>query len=200
MPDVSANDLARGVRLPGHRVPGPGAAPPPAYLVKPTTVARTAVRHFHVSGPATAHGYLTGVLSRELGHTHPSTRSNAANTVAGLGHYIAADAADGRVFVIFPSFVLVKMPSGTVKTKIDVVTQGKTGLAARAVFWDGPDISADEAEVIAYPYAVALQTLYPNQTLACVCVWQTRRNSMYEVPLATALARAGAADAVLARL
>jgi hypothetical protein len=200
VPDVSATDLARGVRQPSHRALGPGSPPPPAFLVKPTTVARAAVREFHRSGAAAARGYLAQALARELAHTHASTRANAVNTVAGLDHYIAADTSDGRSFVMFGGSVPIALPSGTVTTKIDVIVQGSAGLAARAIFWDGLGIGPQEAEVIAFPYAVALQTLCPGQSLDCVCVWQARRNAMHEVAVSTALSRAGAADAVLAGL
>jgi hypothetical protein len=158
------------------------------------------VRQFHTSGAGAARTYLAQALARELTHAHAATRSNAVNTVAGLDHYIAADACDGRSFVTFGRSVPITLPSGTVTTKIDVIARGPGGLAARAIFWDGLGIGRQEAEVIAFPYAAALQSLYPGRTLDCVCVWQARRNAIYEVSMSTALARVSAADAVLAGL
>ncbi|MFI4992107.1 MAG: hypothetical protein ACHQCH_00630 [Solirubrobacterales bacterium] len=54
--------------------------------------------------------------------------------------------------------------------------------------------------MIAYPYAEALQRMYPSETVSDICIWQVRKRNLYVVPLADALARANEADAVLARL
>jgi hypothetical protein len=92
------------------------------------------------------------------------------------------------------------MPSGRVRTQIDALVNSATGeISGRAVYWDGGQISADEASVIAYPYAVALQMLYPEEKISDVCVWQTRRNNIHLVPLGEALAQAARANGVLAR-
>jgi hypothetical protein len=200
MPNVTATQLARGVRDLGYQVPGPGAPPPEPFLVKPTTVARAAVRRVHTAGAASARTYLRGALARELGHTNPSMRGNAQNTIDGLEHYIAADLADGRTFRQFGSPVTVAMPSGSVRTKVDVVVESSSQLSGRAVYWDGPTISPAQSEVIAYPFAEAIRVMFPNSTITDICVWQARRDNIHRVPFSTALARRARADAVLARL
>jgi hypothetical protein len=200
VPNVTATDLARGVRKPGAKAPRPGDPPPPPFLVKFTTVGRAAVRRYHQSGAPAATAYLTNVLARELAHPNASMQTNARNTVDGLASYIAADLADGRTFKQFGDRVNVQMPSGVVRTAIDVVVASPTGLTARAVYWDGLHISAAQAATIAYPFAVALQQLFPNDSPELVEVWQVRRNETHGVTVSTALAQAGAADAILAGL
>jgi hypothetical protein len=135
-----------------------------------------------------------------LSHSNPSMRGNAANTIAALDTYIGADALDARKFVGFGESVMVRMPSGTVKTKLDVVVSKDNELSGRVVFWDGATISTNEARVIAYPYAKALERMYPDEKISDICVWQVRRNNLHLVPLAEALSREADADAVLARL
>lgn len=198
MADVTATVLAKGVRDRGYQVSN---SPPKPFLVKPTSVARAAVRRFHTNGPVNAREYLRQVLAGELVHRHPSMRTNTENTVQGLEHYISADTGDGREFTGFCPSTGVVMPSGTVRTQVDAVVNSATGaISGRAVFWDGGEISADEATVIAYPYAVALQSLYPEETVSDICVWQARRNNLHLVPIGEALSQAARADAVLSRL
>jgi len=200
MPDVTATSLARGVRIPNYKAPGQGSTAPKPFLVMPTTVARKSVRIFHQKGSAEARTYLTSSFAGWLNHSHPAMRTNATNTIGALDTYISADAADGRAFVGFGEYVIVKLPSGTIKTKVDVVTTRQKVLSGRAVFWDGKPITLDQAQVIAYPYAVAARTLYPNEPVSDICVWQVRRGTLHVVSMTNALARANDADEVLARL
>jgi len=166
----------------------------------PTTVARKAVRTFHVDGATAARAYLGEKLAGWLVHNHPSMRGNATNTLRALDTYISADAQDHRAFVGHGEYVTVHLPSGTVKTKVDVVMTRQETLSGRAVFWDGKPITLNDAQVIAYPYAEALRSMYPGETISDICVWQVRRENLHVVPVAEALARAAEADAILARL
>jgi hypothetical protein len=200
MPDVTATQIAKGVRSAAYKVPAPGSPAPPAFLVMPTTVGRKAVRTFHDEGASAARTYLTESLVTWFGHSSPSMRGNANNTVAALDTYISADTKDGRAYVGRGQNVVLILPSGTIKTKVDVITTRRKELSGRAVFWDGQPISINEAQVIAYPYAEALQRMYPNETISDICVWQVRRGTLHVVPMSAALARATEADAVLARL
>jgi hypothetical protein len=200
MPDVTATELSKGVRSSTYRTPETGAPAAPAFLVMPTTVGRRAVQTYHAEGAAPARAYLNEKFQTWLSHTSKSMRGNATNTIKALGTYIDADVVDGCVFVGPGVKVVLRLPSGTIATKVDVVTTRQGALSGRAVFWDGQPITLDEAQVIAYPYAVALQRMYPNETVADICVWQVRRDNLYVVGASEALARAGDADTVLARL
>jgi hypothetical protein len=200
MPDVTSNALAKGVRSPGYKAPQAGSPPAPAFLVMPTTVGRKAVQTFHEEGTGPARAYLTNSFAKWLVHTSASMRGNATNTIRALDTYISADTADGRTFVGRGEKIVLSLPSGTITTRVDVVTTQQNELSGRAVFWDGQPITLDEAQVIAYPYAEALQRMYPNETISDICVWQVRRGTLHVVSMSAALARAGDADAVLARL
>jgi hypothetical protein len=200
MPEVTATELARGVRSATYRTPARDGEPPPAFLVMPTTVGRKAVQLFHAEGAVAARTYLGDKLEDWLGHTNPSMRGNATNTLRALDTYISADSLDSRAFVGHGANVVLSLPSGTVKTRVDVVMTRERELSGRAVFWDGEPITLNDAAVIAYPYAQALQLMYPDETITDICVWQVRRGNLHVVPVAEALARAGEADAVLARL
>jgi hypothetical protein len=128
-------------------------------------------------------------------------RGNAANVVQALEHYIAADLADSRSFLEFGTMQTIQMPSGSVRTKLQVVVEdAAAALAGRAIYWDAPRISVAEAEVIAYPYAEAMQLQYPARTISEICVWQLRRGDIHAVPLAKALGKRAQADSVLSRL
>ena len=155
---------------------------------------------FHSEGAVAARTYLGDKLEDWLSHTNPSMRGNATNTLRALDTYISADAVDSRAFVGHGANVVLSLPSGTVKTRVDVVMTRERELSGRAVFWDGEPITLNDAAVIAYPYAQALQLMYPDETITDICVWQVRRGNLHVVPVAEALAHAGEADAVLARL
>lgn len=127
-------------------------------------------------------------------------RTNATNTINALDTYINANRADSRAYVGLGTYVHLSLTHGTVKTKVDVVVKRQSELSGRAVFWDGLPISIDEAEVIAYPYALALQAMYPNEPISDICIWQVRRGTLHLVSMSEALARANDADAVLSRL
>jgi hypothetical protein len=158
------------------------------------------VQTFHVRGAAAARTYLGEKLEEWLAHRNASMRGNATNTLNALDTYISADAVDGRAFVGPGETVVLTLPNGHIKTRVDVVMTRERELSGRAVFWDGKPITLNEAQVIAYPYAEAMRSMYPNETIADICVWQVRRSTLFVVPLEQALARAGEADAVLARL
>lgn len=70
--------------------------------------------------------------------------------------------------------------------RIDVLLYDED-LAARAILWDGPDLNAAQAPLVAAPYAAALSQLHTAADLTTIGVWQARRQSYFEVPVSTAL-------------
>ena len=85
----------------------------------PTTVGRKAVQLFHSEGAVAARTYLGDKLE-DGESTNPNMRGNATNTLRALDTYISADAVDSRAFVGHGANVVLSLPSGTVKTRVDV--------------------------------------------------------------------------------
>jgi len=197
---VSALQISRAIREPGYRPPGPGSAPPPPFLTKPTTVARAAVRAYHRSGAGAATSYLAGSLGGWLDHPNKSMAGNARNTLDGLANYISADREDGRATRTLDTNTAVTLAAGDVKVRFDLVLNDGSGVAGRVVLWDGPDFSDKDAPVIAAIYAQALTALHPATTATTIGIWQARRGHVMEIPVAAALQRLPTANAVLARL
>ena len=85
-----------------------------------------------------------------------------SNVLSGFDAYIAADVADGRTPSGLARCTVLSWPAGPLKVRIDVVLGDGNGLAARALFWDGPDLTEAQAPLIAAPYAAALEQLHPE--------------------------------------
>lgn len=71
------------------------------------------------------------------------------------------------------------------------------GCLRESSFWDAPHLDRVSATTGAYPFAVALTTLFPDERYASVGIWQARRQELVEVSHAKALAQRAAANAVL---
>jgi hypothetical protein len=191
----TANELSRKVRVPEYRVPGPAAEPPPAFMTVPVTVARKAVSIYHEEGPAAARAYLraskVGVWAN---HTNPSMATSNSNVLSGFEAYVASDSADGRPARGLALRTVLDWPAGPLLVRIDVVLGDGNGLAARALFWDGPDLTEAQAPLIAAPYAAALEQLHPEASLTAIGVWQARRQTHIEVPVESAMGEVRAAQ------
>lgn len=173
--------------MPGFRAPGPTAEPPPAYLSVPPTVARKAVAVYHESGAAAARRYLrSSKVGKWASHTNPSMATANSNVVSGFGAYIAADRADGRPVAEVAKRIVLDWPAGPLSVRLDVVLIDGDGLAARAILWDGPDFTEEQAPLIAAPYAAALAQIHPEVDLTTVGIWQGRRQTYVEVPIESA--------------
>jgi hypothetical protein len=191
----TANELSRRVRTPEYRAPGPGAEPPPAFLTVPVTVARKAVSLYHEEGAVAARSYLrSSKVGSWANHTNPSMATSNSNVISGFDAYIAADTADGRRATGLARNTVLSWPAGPLKVRIDVILADGKGLAARALFWDGPDLTEAQAPLVAAPYAAALKQLHPEASLTAVGVWQARRQTHMEVPIESALGEVRAAQ------
>jgi hypothetical protein len=191
----TANELSRKVRAPEYQVPGPGSEPPPAFLTVPVTVARKAVSLYHEEGVITARGYLqSSKVGKWANHANPSMATSNGNVLAGFDAYVVADAADGRSAKGLARSTVLDWPAGPLMVRLDVVLSDGNGLAARALFWDGPDLTESQAPLIAAPYAAALEQLHPEALLTSVGVWQARRQSRFEVPVERAMQELRAAQ------
>jgi hypothetical protein len=184
----TATELSRKVRLPGYRAPGPGSEPPPAYLGVPVTVARKAVSLYHEKSAPVARRYLRlSKVGLWANHTNPSMATSNSNVLAGFDAYIAADRADGRPAAALSEGTVLSWPAGPLKVRLDITLRDGEGIAARVLFWDGPDLTELQAPLIAAPYAAALSQLHPEASLTTIGVWQARRQTYTEVPTQIAL-------------
>lgn len=191
----TANELSRKVRAPEYQAPGPGSEPPPAFLTVPVTVARKAVSVYHEQGATAARGYLhSSKVGRWANHTNPSMATSNSNVLSGFDAYVVADVADGRSAKELSCRSVLAWPAGPLMVRLDVILADGNGLAARALFWDGPDLTESQASLIAAPYAAALEQSHPEALLTSVGVWQARRQTHFEVPIESALREVKAAQ------
>jgi hypothetical protein len=161
-------------------------------------LAQAAIRTFHTHGAVTARSFLAGSkVGGWSNHERQSMATNNQRVLDGLDWYIQEDAADGRPMNELDQSVVVNLNGTGVTTRLDVVLDDGADLAARIVFWDGPDFDANLAPTIACVFAHALVGLYPGRDFTTVGIWQARRQYKEEVPHAAALARTTAAHNVL---
>jgi hypothetical protein len=197
----TATELSRKVRVPGYQAPGPASEPPPAFLTVPVTVARKAVTVYHERGAPAARRYLrSSKVAKWANHTNPSMATSNSNVLSGFDAYVSADTSDGRSVVGLAQTTVLSWPAGPLKVRVDAILTDGDGLAARALFWDGPDLSEAQAPLIAAPYAVALGQLYSGVSLTTIGIWQARRQTYIEVPVSSALRQVPAAQRVQSSL
>ncbi|HEY7951246.1 MAG TPA: hypothetical protein VID51_10525 [Solirubrobacterales bacterium] len=191
----TATELSRKVRVPKYQVPGPTSEPPPAYLTVPVIVARKAVSLYHEEGAPAARRYLrSSKVGRWANHANPSMATSNSNVLSGFDAYVTADIADGRPVSALAQDTVLAWPAGPLKVRLDVILTDGKALAARTLFWDGPDLTEIQAPLIAAPYAVALAQVHPEASLTTIGVWQARRQTHVEVPIASALREVRAAQ------
>jgi hypothetical protein len=197
----TATELSRKVRVPGYRAPGPTSEPPPPYLSVPPNIARKAVALYHDKGAREARRYLrSSKVGQWANHTNASMATSNSNVLAGFDAYVAADTADGRPIAALAQSTVLAWPAGPLKVRLDVTLTDGDALAARALFWDGPDLTEAQAPLIAAAYAAALAQLHPGALLTAIGIWQARRQTYLEVPVTSALRQVRAAQRLQSRL
>lgn len=170
-------------------------------MTLPTVLARTAVRKFHNTGAAAAKQYLAqSKVGDWANHPRASMATSNQRVLDGFDWYVQEDAADGRPMKELDRSAVVRLQGVDVEARIDVVLDDGNDIAARVVFWDGPEFDATLAPTIACAFAHALQALYPGRNYTTVGIWQARRQYREEVPHATAMARTGDAHNFLAAM
>lgn len=117
-----------------------------------------------------------------------------SNVLSGFAAYVTADIADGRPVAELARSTVLSWPAGPLKVRLDLTLTDGDGLAARVLFWDGPDLTEAQAPLIAAPYAAALTQLHPGASLTAIGVWQARRQTYIEVPIGRALRQVRAAQ------
>ncbi|MGA9762391.1 MAG: hypothetical protein WBQ14_08215 [Gaiellaceae bacterium] len=126
--------------------------------------------------------------------------TNNRRVLDGFDWYVRQDALDGRPMNALDQSTVVSLQGIDVEAHIDVVLKDGDDLAARIIFWDAPKFDATVASTMACAYAHALQSVYPGRNFTQIGVWQARLRYLLEVPYAEAIARTGAAAAVLASM
>lgn len=109
--------------------------------------------------------------------------------MAGFSWYVTQDASDGRPHVSLGEETIAKIGDHFLPVRLDVVLQDDADVAARIVLRDGPDFLDADAPLIACPFALGLEVLYPDATFSTVGIWQTRRQHLVEVVHADAVTR-----------
>ena len=194
---INAHQFSRACRQPGHKAPL-GSDDAPAFMVVPTGCARRTVARFHREGESSAKNYLGGSKVGEwANHENPSMRSANQAVLDGFDWYCLSHQSAGLSAHATDVETDVTLPSGILHVRLDVVLNDGDALAARAVFWDGPDFMPADAATIAYPFAIALGQLYPGRVLTTIGIWQARRQRSAEVPVEQALGQASTADRIL---
>ncbi len=117
-----------------------------------------------------------------------------SNLLRGFQWYVRQDGADGRAVRTLGHKAIVDVGGGELRATVDVVLDDGEGIAGRAVLWDGPDFADEDAPLIAYPFAAALQASFAGRTLTTIGVWQGRRQHAVEVSAFEALGRKADAD------
>jgi hypothetical protein len=197
----TANQLARAARESTYRPPRPSDPPPPAYLTVPVDIARKAIAIYHQQGRVAAHHCIsTSILTKWAGHANPSMATGAQNVIAGLEAYMDADKVDGRQAVGVGREAVLDWPGVQLSVRFDVVLRDGLGYAGRVVLWDEPDLSQDQAELIAAPFREALAELHPGAQITGIGVWQGRRQTHLEVPAEVAERRLKRAQILAERL
>ncbi len=117
-----------------------------------------------------------------------------SNVLSGFDAYVIADTADGRPVAELARSTVLAWPAGPLKVRLDVILADGDGFAARALLWDGPDLTEAQAPLIAAPYVTALAQLHPEASLTTIGIWQARRQTYIEVPIKSALRQVKAAQ------
>ncbi len=88
-----------------------------------------------------------------------------------------------------------------VEVLIRVVLQDSRGkLSGRLVFWDGPRLSMQAAEMLASPVIDVMDARYAPADVAGVEVWQCRTKETHSVPAAAARGMRAQVEAHIARM
>jgi hypothetical protein len=106
-----------------------------------------------------------------------------SNVLSGFDAYVTADTAGGRPVAELARNTVLAWPAGPLKVRLDVTLTDCDGLATRALFWDGPDLTEAQAPLMAAPYAAVLAQLHPEASLTTIGIWQARRQTYIEVPI-----------------
>lgn len=198
---VTALQMARQIRRPSPGMPATAAGQPPVFMTLPTTIARKAIKLYHQKGAVASRKYVrASKLASWAQHTNASMATGARNVIDGLDAYYVADRVDGRTMESLGRTAVVQLPSGPVKVLVDVVLEDGSALAARAVFWDGPDFQPAQAPLLAAVYSAAMSQLYPERKISSIGIWQGRRQTRAEISFRAAQAQLANANRIRSAL
>lgn len=196
MPTVEMRELALSVR--GRRSTGAGSGGmPPPHIMGMVSGVRSAIREAHVTSPAAGKSKIAGSLGGWLawaGDPNPGRRATAtaaANYIDAVERCADWHAASPLVFRTWEEKGIVRYsPADVVDVVVRIVLEDLNGrIWGRLVFWDGPPLSVDAAELLASPAVEVLDARYRARGVAGVEVWQCRTNEAHTVTSAQARAR-----------
>lgn len=174
---------------------------PPGFLVAPASCIRAGVRRFHSEGRAAATNYLQqSKVTEWADHRNRSMATNSRRLLAGADWYMDRAATDPRPLVALGQKLEVTVGDVAMTATLDVVLGDDDRVGGRVVLWDGLNFDDHDADLIAYPFALALRDMYPERELTTIGIWQGRWGHAVEVDVAQALRRRTDAERITSSL
>jgi hypothetical protein len=162
--------------------------------------ATSAVRRFHRDGTAVATAQLNGAFDRS-GHWGPNGSPRArgwADAIrACFQTYVELAARDGRPTLGSPVTTDIGVGGDAIGVSLDVVLLDRAGYVGRYLLWDRPDLTRDDAEMLAAPVVRALQQELGEDRVAGAEIWHLRSGDQMFVDVPTALARLAEIEAIV---
>jgi hypothetical protein len=197
MTRITVGELKKAARNPDHRK-GTGGSPP----VTPIPVAAAAVRRYHRVGTNAAYQYITTTFEQSSywgPSGRPQARTWAANIVECFDSYAELAGQDERA--VFQSGIATDVAVGAnaVGVTVDVILIDEGGYVGRHLLWDSPELTQDDAEILAAPIAAALEAELGAGRVVGIEVWQLRSREQILVTADVALARLPEVAEIVAR-
>lgn len=197
MTRVTLGEVKNAARDRALRRPASGAG---QLFPTPMPTATSAVRRLHRDGAAAAIAQLNGSFDRS---SHwgpkgpPQARGWADSTRRSFQTYVDLASQDSRPTLGTSVTADVVVGTNAIGVSLDVVLLDPNGYVGRYLLWDRPELTQDDAEMLAAPVVRALQQELGADRVAGAEIWHLRSGSQIFVDTATALGRLSQTEAVV---